>query len=913
MSFDVKPLRYFYMKIRLLSFLLVTCLPLYSYSQNCIGSSTTTITPPPGAGGCYPAGTTVTVCVSITNYSQGGVNWIHGIVVSLGPGWDPATLAPVSISPSCDGQGVWGWYTTCTSTNTGQTFGPGFYYDTPLGSPNGVMDGIPGNNFGDNCPNFTWNFCFSVATNASIPTQVTGAIGVMVYGDQTTGSWGTFGCTPQAVTGSYCIQQNCSVQLPTLSTTNPLCHGDTTGTAFAAGTGGQPPYTYQWSTGATTQSISGLGAGIYSVTVTDAFACTKNVFFQITEPDEIFDNAVVTDIGCSGSGIGSISTSVTGGVAPYSFNWSNGSTTSSVTGLTAGPYSLTITDANGCVKNYNYTISAFPAVSFTTSTTQATCGQPNGSASVNVTSGTAPYTYQWSPNVSSGSTANNIAAGNYTVTVTDANGCSDTQTIIVTEIATFSLTTQTTPVGCTGTGATATVNVNGGTGPFTYQWSPSGGNGQTATNLNSGTYTVTVTDGAGCTLTASVTIDPYTPMSLSVTGSPALCDNAASGTASVSVIGGNPGYTYQWSNGATTAAITGLSPGTYTVTVTDASSCTETITVSIAQNPQVFISISGNNDLCEGQSTTLTSSVNGGSGGNQYLWSNGSNSSSVTVTPPAGINVYTVTVTDNTGCTASATYAVNITSYPVLSLSNDVTICSGESTVLTASGAATYNWSPSTGLSNPTSANPVASPSATTTYTVTGANGNCTSTASVTVTVSPDVIAAATADTTKGFPPLTVNFTNLSTGGSTYLWNFGDGNTSSLLDPQHTFTEPGVYNVQLIVTNSDGCTDTITIRVEVELTSAFTIPNVFTPNNDGKNDLFSFTEEGILEVKAEIYNRWGEKIYDWNKTGHGWNGITSNGKEAPEGTYFIIVNATGQDGKKYEFAQSFLLLRSEKK
>jgi gliding motility-associated-like protein len=899
------------MKNRLLFFFAV-CLPFYSFSQNCIGTSSITVTPSPSAGGCYPAGTTVTVCVSITNYSQGGVNWIHGIVVSLGPGWDASTLAPVSASPSCDGQGVWGWYTSCTSTNTGQTFGPGFYYDSPLGSTTGVLDGIPGNNYGDNCQTFTWNFCFSVTTNVSIPTQVSGSIGVTVYGDQTTGSWTTFGCTPQPVTSNYCIQQNCSVQLPTLNTTNPLCHGDSTGTAFAAGAGGQPPYTYLWSTGATTQTVTGLGAGIYSVTVTDAFACTKNVFFQITEPDEILNNAVVTDIGCNTGNTGSITTTVTGGVSPYSYAWSNGATTSSVSGLAAGVYSLTVTDANGCIKNYSYTINAFPAVSFTTSATQATCGQPNGSVTVTVTSGTPPYTYQWSPNVSSGSSANNLAAGNYTVTVTDANGCSDTQTITVTEIATFTLTTQTTPVGCTGTGATATVNVIGGTGPFTYQWSPSGGNNQTATNLNPGIYTVTVTDGAGCTLTATVTIDPYTPMSLTVSGTPAFCDNANSGTATVFVSGGNAPYTYLWSNGATTSALNNLAPGTYTVTVTDASSCTETISVSVSQNPQVFVSITGNNDLCEGQSTTLTANPSGGSGGNQYLWSSGGNSPSVNVTPPPGITVYTVTVTDATGCTATATLVVNVTSYPVLTLSGDVTICHGESTVLTAYGALTYEWTPPAGLDNPNSATPVASPSATTTYTVTGANGNCASTASLTVTVSPDVIAAATADTTKGFPPLTVNFTNQSTGGTSYLWTFGDGNTSTLTDPQHTFTQPGVYNVQLVVTNSDGCTDTLNIRIEVELTSAFSIPNVFTPNNDGKNDLFSFTEEGITEVKAEIFNRWGDKIYDWNKPGHGWNGIAKNGKEAPEGTYFIIVTATGQDGKKYEFARSFLLLRSEK-
>jgi gliding motility-associated-like protein len=901
------------MVLRSLLLLIALSLPLKIFSQNCIGSSSITITPSPGASGCYPAGTTVTVCVSITNYSQGGINWIHGIVVSLGPGWDPSTLAPVSASPSCDGQGVWGWFTSCTSTNTGQTFGPGFYYDTPLGSTTGVIDGIPGNNYGDNCQNFTWNFCFSVSTNASIPSQVNGNIGVMVYGDYNTGSWTTFGCTPQLVASPYCIQQNCSVQLPTLITTNPLCHGDTTGTAFAAGAGGQPPYSYLWSTGATTQSISGLGAGIYSVTVTDAFSCTKNVFFQITEPDEILNNATVTDIQCSSSNTGSVNTSVTGGTPPYSYLWSNGATTSSITGLAAGVYTLTLTDANGCIKNYSYTISASPPVSFTTSSVPATCGQANGSASVTISSGTGPFTYVWNPNVSSGPSANNLAAGNYTVTVTDANGCSDTQTITVTEIPTFTLGIQSTPVGCTGNGATATVTVNGGVGPFTYQWSPTGGSGPTASNLSAGTYTVTVTDGSGCTLTASVVIAPYTPMSLSVTSSPALCDNASSGTATVSVSGGDPGYTYQWSNGATSSTATGLSPGTYTVTVTDASSCTATTTVSITQNPQVFVSISGNNDLCEGQSTTLTSNASGGSGGNQFLWSNGSATSVITVTPPTGINVYTVTVTDVTGCTATATYAVNVTPIPLLSVSGDVTICSGASTTLTATGATTYTWTPATGLDNPSSPTPVASPPVTTIYTITGANGNCTSSATLTVTVSPPVIAAAIADTTKGFPPLTVSFTNQSTGGVSYLWNFGDGTSSTLADPQHTFTEPGVYFVQLIVTNSDGCTDTLIIRVEVELTSALSIPNVFTPNSDGLNDLFAFTEEGILEVKAEIYNRWGNKIYDWNKTGHGWNGITKDGKEAPEGTYFIIVNATGQDGRKYEIAQSFLLIRSEKK
>jgi gliding motility-associated-like protein len=899
--------------ILLVSLGLIGLLPLHNAAQNCVVSTSISLSPPPNPlTGCYPAGSTITVCVSLTNYTQGGINWIHGIVVSLGPGWNAATLAPVSISPSCDGFGTWGWYTSCTSTNTGQTFGPGFYYDTPLGSTTGIIDGIPGNNYGDNCTNFTWNFCYSVTTNTTITTQQSGNIGVIVYGDYTTGSWTIYGCAPQPVTTSYCIQQNCTVQLPTLNITNVACHGDSTGSAFAAASGGFPPYSYLWSTGATTQSITGLPAGIYSVTVTDAAGCTKNVFFQITQPGPILDSASITHVGCSTANIGSITPNISGGVPPYSYLWSNGNTTPTISGLAAGTYTLTLTDSAGCVKNFTYNVIGFTPVSFTATATPATCAQNNGTISISINSGTAPYTYQWSPPVAAGPNATNLAAGIYTITVTDINGCSQSQTVTVSEIPSFSLSIQSTPVGCTGTGATATVTVNGGVGPFTYQWSPSGGTGPTATNLGPGTYTVTVTDSVGCSLSASVTIDPYTPMSLTPSTVNAQCDNPSTGAASVTVNGGNPPYSYQWSNGATGSSITNITPGIYTVTVTDASNCTEGLIINVGQNPQVFVSISGNNDLCEGQSTTLTATASGGSGGNQYLWSNGNSATGITVTPPAGVHVYTVTVTDITGCTASATYSVNVTAYPVLTTSGDVTICSGESIQLSASGAQTYSWSPNIGLNNPQSPNPVATPSVTTTYTVTGANGSCTATATLTVTVSPPVVASALPEDTIGTPPLTVNFINQSSGAISYFWDFGDGNTSILTNPQHVFTTPGVYNVMLVATNSDGCTDTFYVRVEVELISSLTVPNVFTPNNDGVNDLLSFIEDGIAEIKAEIYNRWGEKIYEWNKLAFGWNGIAQNGKEVPEGTYFIIVKATGLDGKKYEIAKSFLLLRSGK-
>src|SRR5688572_8360763 len=143
---------------------------LYAQTGPCLGSQTLTASPAPGPGGVYFPGQVVTFCYTATDYLQTGVDWICGIVPSMGPAWDTTSLQPISASPSCDGQGNWAWYTSCTSTNSGVTFGPGFYYDTPAGSTSGTLDGIPGNNFGDNCTVFSWTFCFSAMISLTAPS-----------------------------------------------------------------------------------------------------------------------------------------------------------------------------------------------------------------------------------------------------------------------------------------------------------------------------------------------------------------------------------------------------------------------------------------------------------------------------------------------------------------------------------------------------------------------------------------------------------------------------------------------------------------------------------------------------------------------------------------------------------------------
>ncbi|MEO5572241.1 MAG: gliding motility-associated C-terminal domain-containing protein [Bacteroidia bacterium] len=975
---------------KLFTLLVFVLLAGYSWSQTgpCIGSSTLTLSPPPDPGtGCYFPGTTVTVCVTINDYAQSGVDWLCGVVPILGPGWDSTTLAPVSPSTSCDGQGYWAWYPTATSTNSGITFGPGFFYDTPAGATSGMLDSIPGNNFGDNCQTYAWVFCFQVSVSLTASAGASGGIGVNAYGDDIAGSWGSPGCVDPPITTSYCIA-NCTVTVPTLLSTDVQCYGDSTGTAVVTPLGGYPPYNYSWSTGATTQSISGLTGGVYSVIVTDSSGCAKTVYVQIQSPPQITFNALVTGIGCGGSTTGSIFTNIGGGTPPYTYLWNTGATTDSLTGLTIGNYTITITDSLGCFNTNSFSIVNVPPLSIvSTSSTDATCGGSNGSAAITV-NGTPPYTYVWTPPVSSTNSATGLASGTYVVQVMDSNGCQVSNTFVINSIATFTSATSADSANCAGTGGSATVNITGASGPFIYQWSPSGGTDSTAVNLNSGTYTVivtdanscsqtisvvvpqmistvsvstqviqsacsaastatiyatgsngtgtytylwstgastdsisglafgtytvTATDGNQCSATANAVITPYVPVSFTSTSSPS-CPNSNTGSATViTTTGGTPPYTYLWSDGSTSSSISGIASGTYTVTVTDASSCTSSGTLTVSTNPSVALTAGSDTTICSGQSATITALASGGTPNFSYSWSNSVTSSQQQVTP-ASTTTYTVTVTDGAGCQTTSSVTVNVNSYPATVPTQTFTICSGASVSLTAPPGSTYSWSPTDDLSNSTVSNPVASPGSSTLYIVSVSNGNCSSSDTVDITVLPTPDAIISVDSSGGNA---INFINQTTGAQTYLWVFGDGATASTQDASHEYASGGIYQGYMIAYNANGCSDTATFRIETN--SSLAVYNVFTPNGDSHNDIWKFDIHGVSNVNAEVYNRWGEKIFEWNHSGGGldgevdvWDGTAENGKAAPDGTYFYIV--TGQSvNKDYNLNGTVTLINDKK-
>src|SRR5690606_5379758 len=386
---------------------------------------------------------------------------------------------------------------------------------------------------------------------------------------------------------------------PTLSTTQVdiLCNGDT-GSATVVVEGGALPLSYSWSpSGGTSDTATGLVAGTYTITVTDAINRTATDTVTITEPAVLESNISVTNITCNGTNDGSITIAPTGGVAPYTYLWNTNDTGTALTNLSPGIYSVTITDANGCTLVEDVTITEPNILEATGTQTNVSSYQGNdGEAVVTVTGGTTPYTYAWSPSGGTGDTASNLTVGTYTVLVTDANGCTTTKVFTITQpIPLMFQSVSQTNVKCNGgSDGTATVSVIGDNTPYTYLWTPTGGTNETATGLSAGTYNVEVTDSAGSTINQSFTItEPGVIVATISNKKDVLCNGAKNGSATVTVTGGTAPFTYVWSNGTTTtnATVNNLDVGTYTVMITDANGCSSTTpaTVTITQPAAIVI------------------------------------------------------------------------------------------------------------------------------------------------------------------------------------------------------------------------------------------------------------------------------------------------------------------------------------
>ena len=346
----------------------------------------------------------------------------------------------------------------------------------------------------------------------TISSLAPGTYTVTVTSGSGTGSSKTFTVT---------ISQNPAIGSLSITPTNILCNGSSTGSITVANvSGGTPPYTYQWNDAVATQSRSGLAANSYSVTATDASQCTvSSGSIVLTQPTAITITPAITQISCNGQSSGAISLTVGGGTPGYTYAWSDGATVKDRTGLAAGSYSVTVTDANNCKQTQTgMVISAAPsALSLSASTVDVACnGASTGSVNLTVTGGTqnasAPYySYSWSNSATSEDLAT-LAAGTYTVTVTDKNGCTAKLSKTIAQPTALSLSAAITKATCPGfSNGSITLTVTGGTASYTYAWTGSGSTSATRTSLPAGIYPVTVTDGHDCTASTTAIVGNINP------------------------------------------------------------------------------------------------------------------------------------------------------------------------------------------------------------------------------------------------------------------------------------------------------------------------------------------------------------------------------------------------------------------
>ena len=552
------------------------------------------------------------------------------------------------------------------------------------------------------------------------------------------------GCKGNA---SQLISQPALLKDSIAASSNLSCFGIPNGSATVGVNGGTKPYTYSWSPiGGSGATASNLPAGNYTVTVNDLNLCSTTATVSISQPPALTLTAIQNNVSCYGLSNGTATATVIGGTGPYlvginSTPQQGGLTITgieAVSGLPAGSYTIGTQDANGCQAILPITITQ-PILSLSTTLTQTnvTCnGLSNGSATATVSGGTAPYTYSWSPAGGSASTAGNLPAANYTVVVNDANLCSTTASLSITQPATLSLTATQTNVTCNGlSNGSATVIVSGGTTPYTYNWSPAGGSASTAGNLSAGNYTITVTDLHLCSITASVCITQPSTLSLTASQTNVSCYGLSNGTATATATGGTGPYlvginSTPQQGGLTVTGIetvSNLPVGSYTIGTQDANGCQAIYPIIITQPTVLKDSIATfTNVSCYGGSNG-SANVSAWNGTSPYSYAWNSNPPQITASAtnlPAG--TYTVLVKDANGCVQSSSITISQPS-PITAVTTQTNVtCNGLNngianvTISGGSGVFDYLWN-----TNPTQVTQTASGLAPGTYIATVSNSGC--------------------------------------------------------------------------------------------------------------------------------------------------------------------------------------------
>lgn len=682
------------------------------------------------------------------------------------------------------------------------------------------------------------------------------------------------------------VSQLQSPRFDSLFVTEPNCNGANDGQIAVYGTSFNGNANYVINNDTSTSNIfSGLGAGNYFIKLYDDSLCATNypvTPVQIQEPAELnIALESLNNVNCFGKNEGSIGVNVTGGTPTYTYSWTSSnagfsSANEDISSLSGGDYYLTVTDNKGCSVSDTFTITEpSVALSASISTVDVLCyGNASGQATVNVTGGTAPYTYLWHNN-DTAQTVSNVEAGAVSVTVTDANGCTtyvrDTIGGPLTDLTiTLIRISHVTCFG--GNNGEIITSVSGGTAPYTIAWTPSGGNAETASNLAAGTYTITVTDANGCIKTASYTINQPQQLVSNISPTQPGCPGEETGIASVGVNGGTLPYSYEWNTippqyGMVANQLSG--DRWYVVTITDHNGCVLLDSVYLTNPDTMTVSVEPGNATCiSGRDGYASIVVDGGNA--PYSYELNGNYQIDSFYNNLGAGSYFVSVEDNRGCVASTQFQISSnTAVQVNLFGSTASVINEDEEIIIVNGEQ----------------------------------------------VDFDAVLSNTTDSTT-----IIN----------YIWspvdfNFDNCDYDTLCaNPSANITQTTQVVVEVIeFINGVGCSTFDTLDVTVRTDFPVFFPTAFSPNADCLNDYFEMNVAGANNLDVKVFNRWGEMVFanatqtngpadpnalDCSNPRSAWDG-TFKGQPVPIGSYVYQVEVSYFDGRVETFSGTITVLR----
>jgi gliding motility-associated-like protein len=731
------------------------------------------------------------------------------------------------------------------------------------------------------------------------------------------------GCTKDT---SITLTSSAPVTFNLSNIVSPGCgnsNGSVTITVTSPGTA-----SYAWSPNANTGNSAtapNLSGGTYSVTITQN-GCAKDTFVTLTSPNGVvltLTNPVNPT--CVGND-GGITINLSGGTAPYNVSIDTGgalinlsvpaSISQSIGNLPAGTVSVFVTDGSGCTANAS-TILTAPAnccaFSLTANVVQAACGSANGSITVLASGGSGNYNYTWSANAATGNTATatSLSSGVYLLTVTDnsfANCFIDTSFTVSNPnapvIDSSIVTNETCPLS--GDGSIA-LYASGGNGNLTYTWSANAntGNLNLATNLAAGTYNYTITDATNCQVSGSAIVQSGICCNLQTLAiwSSTTCgqDN---GSITVNFVNGQPPMTYSINGGTPQSSpyFDSLQAGIYVIVTTTGQNCKDTIQVTVGgSTSNLNASLQGKDVSCFGYNDgEVISTVSGANGNTTYLWNNGSTSQNIFV---LNAGLYTLTVSDADGCSATASTQVSQPAALSINIGNDTTLCTlSEVNISAPVGFTSYTWS--NGFSGPsisTISNGIFS------VTVTDNNG-CTASDALSIQLSSAINLDLGGDTII-FEGSSIEFYPTFSGSTIGNFFWSPSENVSCADCQNTIASPAVTTLYtLVFIDNNNCLVSDSVLVTVLSVGDVVFPTAFSPNGDGKNDVYKAVSNGVKSLRLTIFNRWGELVFESDNINEGWNGIYK-GDIQPLDVYVYTSEVTFMNNFKRNYIGSISLIR----